>query len=326
MKREMQKFRIISINTSEKNGTIKKPVGSALITPLGVDGDSHAGNWHRQISLLGLESYRKVRDEHDLKLEPGAFAENLTTEGLTLHHCRPMDRFINDGLELEVTQIGKKCHSGCEIQKQTGDCVMPREGIFCKVIRGGQLKEGDELEYHPRLIRVHILTLSDRAAAGEYEDRSGPEAEKLLAGFFDENLLQHRISRNILPDDREAITRAVEDLTGKSQARTKESQGSSDTCDILITTGGTGIGPRDFTPDVIRPLMDKEIPGIMELIRTKYGASIPNALLSRSIAGVAGQTLVYVLPGSVKAVREYLAEITPTLEHSLRMLHGIDSH
>jgi molybdenum cofactor synthesis domain-containing protein len=96
--------------------------------------------------------------------------------------------------------------------------------------------------------------------------------------------------------------------------------------DILFTTGGTGIGPRDITPDVVRPLLTREIPGIMEYIRVKSGASIPYALLSRSVAGLIGSTLVYALPGSEKAVQQYLDEILKTLEHSLRMLSGIDLH
>ena len=96
--------------------------------------------------------------------------------------------------------------------------------------------------------------------------------------------------------------------------------------DIVITTGGTGIGPRDITVDVVKPLLDKEIPGIMELIRVKYGTEKPNALVSRGVAGVIGETLVYTLPGSVKAVEEYLAEITKTIRHSIYMLNGLDLH
>ena len=96
--------------------------------------------------------------------------------------------------------------------------------------------------------------------------------------------------------------------------------------DIIFTTGGTGIGPRDITPDVIKKLIDKEIPGIMEMIRIKYGMQFPNALLSRSIAGVAGKTLLYALPGNPKAVKEYCDEIFKTVEHSFRMLYNIDEH
>ncbi|HNS47665.1 MAG TPA: molybdopterin-binding protein, partial [Bacteroidales bacterium] len=96
--------------------------------------------------------------------------------------------------------------------------------------------------------------------------------------------------------------------------------------DILITTGGTGIGPRDITPDVILPRLDKVLPGIMELIRIKYGADKPGALLSRGVAGIMGGTLVYTLPGSVKAVSEYMEEIQKSLQHALWMLHGLDIH
>ncbi|HLD45162.1 MAG TPA: molybdopterin-binding protein, partial [bacterium] len=96
--------------------------------------------------------------------------------------------------------------------------------------------------------------------------------------------------------------------------------------DLVFTTGGTGIGPRDLTPDVVLPLLDKTVPGIMESIRFKYGQNLPSALLSRSVAGVMGTCLVYTLPGSVRAVSEYLAEILKTLPHSLLMLWGIDAH
>jgi molybdopterin adenylyltransferase len=96
--------------------------------------------------------------------------------------------------------------------------------------------------------------------------------------------------------------------------------------DLVFTTGGTGISPKDITPDVVKPLLDKEIPGIMELIRTKYGTNKPNALASRSVAGVMNQSLVFTLPGSVKAVNEYMIEILPTLNHLVMMLHGLDQH
>ena len=96
--------------------------------------------------------------------------------------------------------------------------------------------------------------------------------------------------------------------------------------DIIFTTGGTGIGPRDITPEVVKPLLDKEIPGIMESIRIKYGMEKPNALLSRSIAGVMKKSLIYTLPGSVRAVNDYMSEILKTLEHLIYMQRGIDAH
>ena len=162
-------------------------------------------------------------------------------------------------------------------------------------------------------LRIRIITLSDRASRGEYEDRAGPAvrrgAEEILAGLpWDVSF-----ALEILPDDAPRLRAALEAAFAGG-------------ADVVFTTGGTGIGPRDLTPDVIRPLLDKELPGVMEAIRVKYGAAIPSALLSRSIAGVAGRTLVYALPGSARAVEEYMAEIGRSLHHALLMLAGIDAH
>lgn len=310
----MTTLKIVSLNTSVKKGTTKKPNASITLDFKGVQGDAHAGDWHRQVSLLGIESYRKMEAKKPgTKLDMGVFAENITTEGLELHKTNIFDRFVHNEVVLEVTQIGKKCHQGCEIMKQIGDCVMPVEGIFAKVIKQGKLSGGETFEYQPRVIKVLVITLSDRASQGIYEDRSGPLAEKLMAQFFDSYGRFFETKRIVLPDSKEEIETALLEAKKKKY-------------DIVITTGGTGLGKRDITPDVIKPLLDKEIPGIMEHIRTKYGAEKPNALVSRSIAGLMDTTLVYVLPGSTKAVNEYLSEITPTIEHSLRMIHGVDVH
>jgi len=110
------------------------------------------------------------------------------------------------------------------------------------------------------------------------------------------------------------------------QLKTAIEKGVAEGADAIFTTGGTGIGPRDITPDVVGTMLEREMPGIMESIRVKYGEKIPSALLSRSVAGTIGQTQIYTLPGSVKAVKEYTAEILRTLEHAIFMLHGINSH
>ena len=95
---------------------------------------------------------------------------------------------------------------------------------------------------------------------------------------------------------------------------------------MIITSGGTGIGPKDITVETVRPLLTKEIPGIMEYIRVKYGSHKPNALLSRGVAGIIGKSLIYTIPGSVKAADEYMAEILKTLNHTILMQYGIDAH
>ncbi len=139
--------KIISINTSDKKGVRKKPVDSVVVKEnFGIEGDAHASDeWHRQISLLALESI-KTMQEKGLDVGPGDFAENFTTEGIDLPVLPIGTKMtIGDEVEAEVSQIGKVCHNRCAIYHQAGDCVMPKEGIFIKVLKGGTVKTGDKI-------------------------------------------------------------------------------------------------------------------------------------------------------------------------------------
>lgn len=140
--------RIISINVSDRKGVRKKPVQEAVISAEGggIEGDAHAsGDWHRQVSLLAIESIDKMR-AMGLKVGPGDFAENLTTEGIDLL-ALPLGTRVRIGASIvgEVSQIGKECHTRCAIYHQAGDCVMPKEGIFIKVHSGGPVRTGDDI-------------------------------------------------------------------------------------------------------------------------------------------------------------------------------------
>lgn len=139
--------KILAINISENKGTIKKPIPKVnLIEDFGLEKDAHAGKWHRQVSLLGQESVDKMIAAGAGNLEPGVFAENITTEGIVLYEL-PVGTILKIGTTRhEVTQIGKECHHGCEIKQLVGDCVMPREGIFTRVLVGGEIFVGDEIE------------------------------------------------------------------------------------------------------------------------------------------------------------------------------------
>jgi MOSC domain-containing protein YiiM len=135
---------VVAVCVSREKGVVKEPVTSVGLVPdHGLEGDAHAGNWHRQVSLLATESIEKIRKIIP-ELKDGAFAENIVTEGVDLLSLGIGDRIeLGEGITLEVTQIGKECHNSCAIKEQTGDCVMPREGIFCRVLAGGTLKKGD---------------------------------------------------------------------------------------------------------------------------------------------------------------------------------------
>jgi len=136
---------VVAVCVSEKKGTIKKPVQSiTLRVGHGAETDAHAGDWHRQVSLLGVESVDKLRVKFP-DLPPGVFAENILTEGITLYILPIGTRLRVGETLLEITQIGKECHADCEIRQKTGDCVMPREGVFAVVINGGEVKAGDDV-------------------------------------------------------------------------------------------------------------------------------------------------------------------------------------
>lgn len=308
------KSQVVSVNISVAKGTTKESVPEVVVDANGILNDAHAGPWHRQISLLSSEDIGRFGEKYDQGFSYGDFAENITTAGLDLKELSVLDHLILGDVELEVTQIGKKCHGGgCAIFHAVGKCVMPKEGIFCRVIKGGTLNTGTGIQHQPRDLKIRTITLSDRAAAGVYEDRSGPRVQELINEHFTGTRWHLKLDGVIIPDDEERLLAELD-------------RAAEEGIDFLITTGGTGIGPRDITPDVVAARLDREIPGIMEVIRCKYGTEKPVAQLSRGVAGLMGQTFVYTLPGSVRAVNEYMDEISKTMEHLLLMLYGIDAH
>ncbi|WP_244971128.1 MOSC domain-containing protein [Tissierella pigra] len=141
------KGKVLSINISNEKGVVKTPIKEGIfVEDFGLENDAHGGNWHRQVSLLGIESFEKMTKQGVEGLVPGIFAENITTEGIILYELPVGTKLVIGETIQEVTQIGKECHTGCEIAQKVGKCVMPKEGIFTKVIKGGLIKEGDIIE------------------------------------------------------------------------------------------------------------------------------------------------------------------------------------
>ncbi len=165
----------------------------------------------------------------------------------------------------------------------------------------------------PPTLSLVVITVSDRASGGIYPDRSGPRAGELTRQYF--GALGWGVTGRceVVPDDRDRL---------RALLREALDQGA----DLILTSGGTGLGPRDITPDVTRELIDREIPGPMEAVRARYRATIPQVDLSRAIAGQAGRTVVCNLPGSPKAVEEFLAVLLPLLPHAIAMARGGHEH
>ncbi len=140
---------VVAISICQRKGIPKSNVPEAtLANDWGIEGDAHAGNWHRQVSLLAIESIEKMRAK-GLNVRPGAFAENITTQFIDLPHLHVGDHVRIAETELEITQIGKECHARCAIFKAAGDCVMPTEGIFGRVLTGGTIRVGDPVLVFP---------------------------------------------------------------------------------------------------------------------------------------------------------------------------------
>ena len=302
--------KILAICTSPRRGTVKTPVPDAVLTPeWGILGDAHGGAWHRQVSLLSAEKIEAFRKK--LWVDYGAFGENLVVEGFDFRALPVPSRLAIGGVVLETTQIGKECHSDCAIRQQTGECIMPREGVFARVLRGGTIHVGDPVALlpppeHPPL-RAAVITLSDKGSRGERQDRSGPLAAEMLAeaGYRVEETL-------LLPDEAEGLKAQLIRLADGRQLN------------LILTTGGTGFSPRDITPEATLAVADRSAPGIAEAMRYHSLSITPRGMLSRAVSVLRGKTLIVNLPGSPKAVRENLEYILPSLEHGLRIAAGLD--
>lgn len=301
--------KIIAICTSDVRGVQKQPRDTAwLDQDWGIRGDAHAGHWHRQVSLLSAEEIAAF-NEKGAGVQPGAFGENLVVEGIGLRRL-PVGTLLGCGdAVLEITQIGKECHSHCAIYQKMGDCIMPREGVFARVITGGQIAVGDEISVAPRTapfpLQAAVITLSDRCAAGEREDKSGPTVAKRLAdaGYA-------VVEQLLLADERAPLERSLVRLCDQRRL------------DLILTTGGTGFAPRDITPEATRAVAERDAPGIAEAIRAASLRITPRAMLSRAASVIRGKTLIINLPGSPKACMESMDVFLDQLPHALALLRG----
>ena len=304
---------IRAICISDQKGTQKYriPEGT-FIEDHGIEGDAHAGKWHRQVSLLSAEKIEEFRKK-GVQVEYGAFGENLVVEGCDLRSLPVGTRFAIGEVLLKMTQIGKECHDHCAIYNVTGDCIMPREGVFAKVLRGGIVREGDSLDVIPaapdRPFTAAVITLSDRAFRKEREDRSGPVIRDILS----ENGYDV-VEGILLPDGEPLLKRNLIRLADQRQVN------------VIFTTGGTGFGPRDLTPEATCAVCHRMAPGIAEAMRAESLKITKHAMLSRAAAGIRGATLIINLPGSPKACRENLDVVLPALRHGLGLLRGTDDN
>ena len=309
LKNILARGRVRAICISKERGTEKQAVPEGhFLVDFGIQGDAHAGNWHRQVSLL---SYDKVEafNQRGADVSDGAFGENLVVEDIDFASLPVGTRLCAGTAQLEMTQIGKECHSHCAIYKRMGECIMPREGVFARVIQEGIIRPGDDMTaiapQEDRPFQAAVITLSDKGARGERKDESGPAAVQLLqeAGYQVAETL-------LIADEPEVLKKHLIRLADSRQV------------DLIITSGGTGFSLRDQTPEATLAVADRNAPGIAEAIRAQSMTITNRAMLSRGVSVIRGKTLIINIPGSPKAVKESLGFILESLGHGLAVLRG----
>ena len=301
--------KVIAICTSPTRGTQKHQVPAARFTvEWGIEGDAHGGSWHRQVSLLSADKIAAF-NARGANVQPGAFGENLVVEGFDFR-ALPVGTLLRCGdVLLEMTQIGKECHSHCEIFKRMGECIMPTQGVFARVLEPGEIRVGDEMEIQPRTEprpwQAAVITLSDKGAKGERRDESGPAIANRLteAGY-------EVVEQLLLADEAAPLKAQLMRLADQRQL------------DLILTTGGTGFGPRDITPEATLAVAHRNAPGIAEAMRAASLAITPRAMLSRAASVIRGKTLIINLPGSPKACMECMDVFLDTIPHAMGLLRG----
>ncbi|MGM9522294.1 MAG: molybdenum cofactor synthesis domain-containing protein [Oscillospiraceae bacterium] len=301
--------KVLAVCTSQVRGTQKKNVNSGYFAvEHGIQGDAHAGNWHRQISLLSADKIEEF-NRRGADVVPGAFGENLVVEGFDFR-ALPVGTLLRCGeVLLEMTQIGKECHSHCEIYKKMGDCIMPREGVFARVLEPGTINVGDEMVIEKRTTpfpwQAAVITLSDKGARGEREDKSGPAISQRLRSEGYEV-----VEQLLIADEPELLKKHLIRLCDQRRL------------DLILTTGGTGFGPRDTTPEATLAVAHRLVPGIAEAIRAESLKITKHAMLSRAVSVIRGKTLIINLPGSPKACMESMDVFMDAIPHGMGLLRS----
>ena len=301
--------KVIAVCTSDRKGIQKNDVQSAYFEKdWGLQNDAHAGKWHRQVSLLSADKIEAFK-ARGADVTPGAFGENLVVEGFDFR-ALPVGTLLRCGdVLLEMTQIGKECHTHCAIYHKMGECIMPTEGVFARVLEPGTISVGDEMVIEkrktPRPWQAAVITLSDKGARGERKDESGPAIVKRL-----EESGYEVVEQILLSDDPAALKNTLIRLCDQRQL------------DLILTTGGTGFGLRDTTPEATMAVAERNVPGIAEMMRAESMRITKHAMLSRAASVIRGKTLIINLPGSPRACMENMDVFMDTIPHGLGLLRN----
>jgi len=301
--------RIEAICVSETKGMRKAPVGSVhFLSNHGIQGDAHAGPWHRQVSLLAAEDIERIHRQRLPDLSPGDFAENLIVSGLDLKTCGLGTQLcLGKEVILRLSQIGKVCHTPCRIFYMTGECAMPGLGLFARVEQGGRVSVGDPVKCDCKvdrdLYQAVVMTVSD--SQGATEGALGPAVAQVL-----ETRLASHVYRCItVPDERDPIEERLQHYC------------NGHSIDLVVIVGGPRSSSRDSASEATCKVIDRLTPGLDESMRL---ASATQA--SHAVSGICKSTVVLNLSGSQHAVTEHLGAIVDALHHELAKLRSQTSN
>ncbi len=299
---------LISVNLGKIRGVPKHPVQEGTLTPdWGLVGDAHGGDWDQQISLFPVETLALVPKSIRAGFEENSFSENLTIEGIPPEKLRPGTILSVGSADIKILKIGKVSFEPPESGRPY---IVSREGRFGRVLKGGIVKPGDRVKVleegrtEPDAPKLFLVTLSDKGSKGEREDISGR-----FLSWYATRLGAAILSSVIIPDEKALIKETL-------------MKGVRAGADLILTTGGTGLAPRDVTPEATLEVIDREVPGFAEAMRAESLKITPHAMASRAVSGIAGRTLIINLPGSPKAVAECMEVIFPALRHAIEKLRG----
>lgn len=299
--------KVVAVCLAERRGTEKRPVDQGLLVRgHGLEGDAHAGTWHRQISLLGDEQIAVMRAP-GLELGPGAFGENLVTRGIDLDRLDVGRRLrVGSDAVLQLTQRGKECHTRCRIYEAVGDCIMPRAGLFARVLRNGWVRPGDPVVLDPDLERLRwaAVTVADADPAFD----SGLDGT--VCGLLAAALGGPPVARLRSPGDLERLTAELCHLC------------DDELCDLVVTAGSHGLGPRDAAPEATLAVIDRDIPDLAGVMRALEESCAPQAEPSRAMAGRRGQSIIVSLVGTPRDVQAQLGAILPVLPLAVASVSG----
>lgn len=305
MKIILMKGQVVSVNVSSERGTQKMPVEFAKVSLSGIENDSGVGKWNYQVSILSEDSMVHHNKKH------GGFAENIRIKGINMDKVKPLDRFIiNDELILEVTCTADEIRDGLKTMFQTGNNIdMPKGGVYCRVLKGGEITPGMDISLLPKVMNTMIIILNDKVKSGLYDDKCGPLISGMLDNYFKSRSRLFNINEYLIRSKQKELWVLLQEYEEH---------------DVIITVGSTGLGSKDIAYETIKSEIDKEIPGIMEHCRVKCASMNPLALLDRSIAGIKNKCLIYSLPADTEELKIYMSEILNIFENSIYMVYDLD--